>query len=115
MRTQQRMKIAALASAIGITGTAFATDTSPMKATDATTSPPGQTPETAGVGGNNQTEGQNFDNWMNGYAAAHDGRITRQEFMDQMSRRWDTLDAQRSAYMTPDQARRIYMPGATGR
>ena len=114
MRTKQWMKIAALASAIGITGTACATDTSPMKATDATTSPPGQAPEASGVGGNNQTEGQNFDNWMNGYATAHDGRITRQEFMDQMSRRWDTLDAQRSDYMTPDQARRIYMPSEKG-
>ena len=108
MRTQQWMKIAALASAIGITGTAFATDTSQMKATDATTSPLGQTPETAAVGGNDQTERQNFDNWMNTYATAHNGRITREEFMDQMGRRWDTLDAQRSGAMTPDQARRIY-------
>lgn len=114
MRTKQFMKIATLASAIGVTGTAFATDTSQMKATDAATSPPGQTPETARVGGNNPTESQNFDNWMNRYATTHNGRISREEFMDQMSRRWDTLDAQRSGYMTPDQARRIYMPGATG-
>ena len=66
------------------------------------------------MGGNNQTEGQNFDNWMNGDATAHDGRIARQEFVDQMSRRWGNLDAQRSGYMTPDQARRIYMPSEKG-
>ena len=114
MRTKQWMKIAALASAMGITGTAFATDTGQMKATDATASPLGQTPETAGVGGNNQTEDQDFDDWMNKYAKAHNGRITREEFMDQMSRRWDTLDARRSGYMTPDQARRIYVPTENG-
>ena len=114
MRTKQFLKIATLASAIGVTGTAFASDTSQMKATDAATSPPGQTPETAGVGGNNQTKSPNLDNWMISYATTHNGRIAREEFMDQMSRRWDMLDAQRSGYMTPDQARRIYMPGATG-
>ena len=111
MRTKQFMKIATLASAIGVTGTAFATGNSRLKATDAATSPLGEAPETAGVGGNNQTEGQNFDNWMNRYATAHNGQIAREEFMDQMGRRWDTLDAQRSGYMTPAQARRIYMPG----
>ena len=106
MRTKQWMKIAALASAIGVTGTAFAAET--MKVNDAATSSLGQTPETAGVGGNDKTQRENFDGWMNKHATAHNGRITREEFMNQMSRRWDTLDAQRSGYMTPDQARRIY-------
>jgi len=115
MRTKQRMEIAALASAIGVTGTAFATETTHMKATDAATSPLGQTPETAGVGGNNKTEGENFDASMDKYASAHNGRITRKEFMNQLSRRWDTLDVQRRGYLTPDQARRIYMSSEKGR
>ena len=114
MRTKQFMKIATLASAIGVTGTAFATDTRQMKVANGATSPPDQTPNTAGVGGSDQMEGQNFDDWMNSYATSHNGRITREEFMDQMGRCWDTLDAQRSGYMTPDQARRVYMPAETG-
>lgn len=101
--------IAALASTIGVTGAAFAVD-GHTKVTGAATSPPGQTPQTAGVSGNNKTEDESFDGWMNKYATAHNGRITREEFMDQMSRRWDTLDAQRNGYMAPDQARRIYTP-----
>ena len=69
MRTKQWMKIAALASAIGVTGTAFAAET--MKVNDAATSSLGQTPETAGVGGNDKTQSENFDGWMNKHATAH--------------------------------------------
>jgi hypothetical protein len=108
------MKLAALASAIGVTGTAFATEATRMTAADAATSPLGETPETTGVRGNDKTQGENFDAWMNKHATAHDGRIAREEFMNQMSRRWDTLDAQRSGYMTPDQARRIYTSSERG-
>ena len=115
MRTRQWMQLAALASAIGLTGTTLAADTNHMKATDAATSPLGKTPETAGVGGNDKTPNQNLDTWMNGYATAHNGRVTRDEFMGQMNQRWDTLDAQRQGYLTPDQARGIYMNGDKGK
>ena len=108
MRTRQRMKLAALASAIGVTGTAFATEATRMRAADAATSPLGQTPETVRAGGNNKTLGKNFDAWMNEHATAHNGEIAREAFMNQMSRRWDALDPERSGHMTPDQARRIY-------
>ena len=114
MRTKQWMQIAALASAIGVTGTTFAADTSHMKANDAATSPLGQTPETAGVGGNNKTEDQNFDGWMNRYATTHNGRVTREEFMGQMGHRWDMMDSERRGYMSPEQARGIYMPSQKG-
>lgn len=114
MRTRQWIQIAAVASTVGLTGVALAADNGHMKVNDATTSPLGQTPETAGVGGNDKTATQNLDTWMNGYATAHNGRITREEFMGQMSQRWDTLDAQRSGYLTPDQARGIYMPSQKG-
>src|SRR6185437_13824219 len=115
MRTKQRMEIAAMASAIGVTGRVFATETTHVKTTDAATTPLGQTPETAGVGSNNKTEGENFDAWISKHATAHNGRITREEFMNQMSLRWDTLDAQRSGYMTADQVRRISMSSENGR
>jgi hypothetical protein len=54
---------------------------------------------------------------MNDYATAHDGRITRDEFMDQMGHRCDAIDAERHGYLSPDQARGIFTahPGeATG-
>ena len=114
MRTQQWMQIAALASAIGITGTTFAAGTAQMKTNDTATSPLGKTPETAGVGGSEKTEDQNFDGWMNRYATAHNGRITREEFMGQMGQRWDRMDAERRGYMSPEQARGIYTPSQKG-
>ena len=114
MRTQQWMQIAALASAVGITGTTFATDTGRMRSNDAATSPLGQTPETSGVGSSERTEDQNFDGWMNRYATAHNGKITREEFMGQMGHRWDMMDPERRGYMSPEQARGIYMPNQKG-
>jgi len=40
-------------------------------------------------------ETQGFSTWMNDYSTAHQGRISRQAYMDEMSRRWDAADAQR--------------------
>ena len=114
MRTKQWLQIAALASAVGITGTTFAGGTTHMKTNDAATSPLGQTAETAGVGGSEKTEDQTFDGWMNRYATAHNGRITREEFMGQMGHRWDRMDVERRGYMSPEQARGIYVPRQKG-
>lgn len=140
MKTTQWLQLAALASAIGMTGTVAAADTGQMKSdgmatpsaahrmaanngmtnngmtnngmtNDGMTSPLGQTPETAGVGGNDKSPNQDLDLWMNDYATSHNGRITRQEFLDQMGNRWDRIDAQRQGYLTPDQARGVYGRG----
>lgn len=118
MKARQWMQIAAVTSALGFTGVAFGqTSNAPMNnghmgmGTDSTTSPLGQTPETAGFGGNDQSmRFPNMDTWMNSYATSHNGRITREEFMDQMGQRWDMRDAQRRGYLTPDEARGIYAP-----
>jgi hypothetical protein len=115
MKSGTWVQIAAVALAIGITGTAVAADNSPMRAIDATTSPLGKTPETAGVGSNDQSPNQNFDVWMNKRASMNNNRITRAEFMAQMSDRWDMMDAQHHGYLTPDQTRGIYMPGGSER
>ena len=40
-------------------------------------------------------QSQGFNNWMNDYSTAHQGRISRQAYMDEMGRRWDAADAQR--------------------
>jgi hypothetical protein len=101
MRAKQWMQIAAVSAALGFTGSTVA-------ATDAMTSPLGKTPEST-AGANNQSPRlQDLNSWMDEYGTAHNGRITRQEFMDEMGQRWDTLDAQRHGYMTPDQARGVY-------
>jgi hypothetical protein len=109
MRTKQRLNFAALASAIGVTGMVFTSEATRLTAIDAATSPVGPDIGDCGARGNNRTQGENLDAWLNKHATTHDGRIAREEFMNQMSRRWDMLDARRSGYMTPDQARRIYM------
>lgn len=128
MRARQWIHIATVASAVGLIGTAVAADYDPVKvndnaapnaaardatgsgsmATDAITPPLGHTPKTAAGSGPDRLSTQNLDRWMDEHAGTHNGRITREEFMAQMSNRWDTLDTQRQGYLTPDQVRGIY-------
>ena len=54
------------------------------------------------------TNSDNFNTWMSDYASQHNGRITRQEFLDQMGNRWDTLDAQRQG-LTPYEIQEIFV------
>lgn len=128
MRARQWIQVATVASAVGLIGTAVAADYDPVKvndnaapnaaardatmngsmATDSITPPVGHTPETAAGSGMDRMSTPNLDKWMNEHASTHNGRITREEFMAQMSNRWDTLDTQRQGYLTPDQVRSIY-------
>lgn len=43
---------------------------------------------------------QSFDRWATDYSAAHNGRISRQAYMDEVGRRWDAMDTQRRG-LTP--------------
>ncbi|MEO9137155.1 MAG: hypothetical protein ABI316_11210 [Casimicrobiaceae bacterium] len=120
MRNKQWMQIAAVASAISLSGAVMAADAgqvvTQMQNNPSAMRPPATAqrgmayPQAAG--GSDRTLGDPpaLDAWMNDYATAHNGRITREEFMDQMNNRWDTLDAQHRGYMTPDEARNIYAP-----
>lgn len=117
MNAKKWMQVAAMTSAFGFASAVLAADNGQMgmdrngsmgMGHDTTTSPLGKTPETAGTGGNDQSMSPPMDTWMNDYAATHNGRITREEFMNEMARRWDMHDAQRRGYMTPDEARQIY-------
>lgn len=175
MRARQWMQIAAVASAIGLTGTAIANDTDSNAAAQLDTTPsassatidenaaaqldttPSATTGTTGTYGSTQgstmtsprsddlragtsgavtgagsaatsiggddrlatTNSENFDQWMSDYAAQHNGRITRQQFLDEMGNRWDVVDAQRQGYLTPGEAREIFIfenasPAQTG-
>jgi hypothetical protein len=49
------------------------------------------------------TNSANFDQWASDYASQHNGRITRQEFLNQMANRWDRLDMQHRGYLTPQE------------
>jgi hypothetical protein len=61
------------------------------------------------------TNSENFDQWASNYAAQHNGRITRQEFLDQMGNRWDVLDTQHRGYLTPQEMQEFFIatPGET--
>ena len=126
MKTNQMIKIAALAAAMGLAGNAAAADMSGMKNSNSTgvTSPaaaPSANTTKLGTlagsaGANDKTSSfppESFDYWMNERAGQHEGRISRQEFLDQMGSRWDQNDQGRTGYMTPDQARGIYTYGDT--
>jgi hypothetical protein len=54
------------------------------------------------------TSSENFDQWASDYASQHNGRITRQEFLDQMETRWNALDTQHQGYLTPQQMQEFF-------
>jgi hypothetical protein len=54
------------------------------------------------------TNSENFDQWASDYASQHNGRITRQEFLDQMETRWNALDTQHQGYLTPQQMQEFF-------
>jgi hypothetical protein len=118
MKTRQWMKVAALVSAIGFAGGAAAADASHTVGQLQNNQNVDATPQGATVGGHAAVGGsQRMDNanpsaapldtWMNDYATAHNGRITRDEFMSEMGNRWDALDAQRQG-LTAEQAQGLF-------
>ena len=48
-----------------------------------------------------------FDTWMGGYSQSHQGRISRQAYMDEVGRRWDAAD-QRNQGLTVEEVNRAY-------
>ncbi|HEX6792743.1 MAG TPA: hypothetical protein VF304_02730 [Casimicrobiaceae bacterium] len=116
MNASKWMQVAVMTSAFGFASAAVAADNGSMEMNrndsmgmghSQATAPLGKTPDS--VGANDQSQQiPNMDTWMNDYATAHNGRISREEFMDQMGRRWDRYDTQRNGYLTPEQARGIY-------
>jgi hypothetical protein len=54
------------------------------------------------------TDSDNFDAWMSDYAAQHNGRISRDEFMSEMGNRWDQLDTRHNG-LTPYEVQEIFV------
>ena len=48
-----------------------------------------------------------FSTWSTDYSKAHNGRISRQAYMDEAGRRWDAVDKDRQG-LTSDQVGQMY-------
>lgn len=102
-----------MAADAGTTTTQMQTAPAPAGSTDNPLMPGPQS-----VGGSERMDNTNaapLDAWIDDYAAAHQGRIDREVLLDQMGHRWDAIDAQRRGYLTPEEARGIYLPRQTVR
>ena len=64
--------------------------------------------ESAGVGGSGS-----FSGWLSDYQTKHEGRISRQAYMDEVGRRWDMADKDRKG-LTQDQIHQTYGMGGPG-
>jgi hypothetical protein len=65
--------------------------------------------DTTGVGGSGS-----FSGWLSDYQTKHEGRISRQAYMDEVARRWDLADKDRKG-LTSDQIHQTYgMGGPAG-
>jgi hypothetical protein len=53
----------------------------------------------------------NFQSWLNDHSAKNNGRISRQDYMKESSRRWDKMDTTKRG-LTTDQINDMYYPGA---
>lgn len=105
MKTRYLMHVAAMTSAAFLTGNAIAADMSaPAPMHDNAMTAPSR------VGGANNTNSvvDPLNRWMNDYAASHNGRITREEFMNEMNNRWNAVDSKRQGYLAPEQAQGMF-------
>ena len=60
----------------------------------------------SGQGGSEAATGT-FQSWLNTYGAKNNGRISRQAYMDESGRRWDSMDKTKKG-LTMDEINRTY-------
>jgi len=84
-----------------------ATSTGPTTSDEQAT--PGSTMNDGSTASGTASGSGTFDAWANDYAAQHNGRITRQEFLGEMGNRFDRLDTQHQGYLTPDEVGEIFI------
>ena len=65
----------------------------------------------SGGGGGKTASTDTFQSWLNVRAGANKGRVSRQMYMDEASRRWDLMDKEKSG-LTTDQIYGMYGPAA---
>jgi len=61
--------------------------------------------ESAGTGGSGT-----FSGWLSDYQGKHEGRVSRQAYMDEVGRRWDAADKDKKG-LTSDQINQAYGSG----
>ena len=116
MKTSRWMGVAAIASCVGVAGTAVAADagttTSQMQTNpSAAGSVQGYVPYgPATVGGSERIDNSNavpLNEWQREYAQTHNGRLPRAILVDRFGDASDRVVGRR--YVTPDEARVIYI------
>ena len=103
MKTRPLLNMAVICSAALLTGHALANDINATTHNQAMA-----TANTPRAGGANNTNSRSVDSWMNDYAAAHNGRVTREDFLNEMGERWDAIDTQKRGYLSPSEARAVF-------
>ena len=63
-----------------------------------------------GQGGGNTATTTTFQQWLNTRAGTNKGRVSRQIYMEEAGRRWDTMDKDKSG-LTTDQIHGMYGSG----
>jgi hypothetical protein len=58
------------------------------------------------IGVKDRADADSLDAWMNRHATEHQGRVSRQAYMDEMARRWDSLDRSKQG-LTPAEISRL--------
>ena len=58
-------------------------------------------------GGGITSSSGSFQSWLNTYGAKNSGRVSRQAYMDEASRRWDSMDKTKQG-LTMDEINRTY-------
>jgi len=71
----------------------------------------GTTSSTGAADNTNSKSAPSVQSWMHDYSARNKGYISRQAYMDEMGRRWDTMDRNNQG-LTTDQINSMY--GYTG-
>ena len=61
--------------------------------------------DTSAVGGSGS-----FSGWLSDYQTKHEGRVSRQAYMDEIGRRWDAADKDKRG-LTSDQINQAYGTG----
>lgn len=106
MKTQQ-LSIAVLAAALCAAPAMAQEPGSPGASNKPMVQGSTQTPS-AGIGGSGA-----FSGWLSDYQAQHQGRVSRQAYMDEVGRRWDAADRSNQG-LTVDQINQAYGFGGAG-
>ena len=106
-RTNAWMAALALSMAAGFSTHATAqspssTGGAPPSHTSGTGTTMQSTPATVGTQGD-----KSFSAWLHEHSLRNKGRVSRSDYMTEMSRRWDAADASRQG-LTPEEINRIY-------